>query len=52
MKRPQDMRDLFALSSVAESKTPERARMPGTGVARPIHISGYDRKVHDFLRDS
>jgi hypothetical protein len=48
MKRSQDMPDLFALSAVAESKTPERARMPGTDAARPIHISGYDRKVHDF----
>jgi hypothetical protein len=48
MKRSQDVPDLFALSAVAESKTPERARMPGTDAARPIHISGYDRKVHDF----
>ena len=49
MKRPHDMGDLFALSSVAESKAPERTRMPGTGAVRPIHISGYDRKVHNFF---
>ena len=48
MKRPQDMHDLFTLSPVAESKAAEGARIPRTGAARPIHISGYDRKVHDF----
>ena len=48
MKRPQDMHDLFTLSPVAESKAAEGARIPRTGAARPIHISGYDREVHDF----
>jgi hypothetical protein len=48
MKRPPDMHDLFALSEAAESKVAERAQIPRTSASRPIHISGYDRKVHDF----
>src|SRR5438105_11086919 len=48
MKQPQDMRDLFALSAVAEPELSERARTPRIGSSRPIHISGYDRRVHDF----
>jgi hypothetical protein len=48
MKQPPDMHDLFALSEAAESKVAERAQMPRTRASRPIHISGYDREVHDF----
>src|SRR6202521_125644 len=54
MKRPQDMHDLFALSEVAEPEPAERPRMPKTSTARSIHISrsihvsGFDRRVHDF----
>jgi hypothetical protein len=56
MKRPQDTPDLFALKEMADPEVAERVRMPRTSAvssthyhtSRPIHYSGYDRKVLDF----
>ena len=54
MKRPQDTPDLSTLNEMAEPQLAERVRMPRTSAAssihtsRPIHSSGYDRKVLDF----
>src|ERR1700681_2680962 len=45
MKRPQDMPDLFALNEMAEPRTSSAS---STHSSRPIHSSGYDRKVLDF----
>lgn len=42
------MRDLFLESEAAESAPANRATMLRTGLSRPIHVSGYDRKVGDF----
>ena len=42
------MRDLFAQGEAAGTEAVARARAPRAGVSRPIHISGYDRKVGDF----
>ncbi len=42
------MTDLFARSAAGEPGPAERARAPQTGIARPIHISGYDRQLRDF----
>jgi hypothetical protein len=54
MKRAQDTPDLFALNEMAEPQLAKRVLMPRTSAARsihasrPIHSSGYDRKVLDF----
>ena len=48
MKPAQAIRDLFALSEVAEAGTAEPARIFENRISRPIHVSGYDRKVNDF----
>jgi hypothetical protein len=48
MEGPRDVRDLFAQSEVGEPELAERAQAPRTSIARPIHISGYDREVRDF----
>jgi len=48
MKPVQAMRDLFASDEVAEANTTEPARIFDSRISRPIHISGYGRKVHDF----
>jgi len=48
MKQPQDMHDLFASCEVAQPELAERARVFRSRTSRPIHISGYDRKVQDF----
>jgi hypothetical protein len=48
MKRSQDVRDLFALSEVTRPELTEPARIFRTRTGRPIHISAYDRKGHDF----
>ena len=42
------MRDLFAQGEAAEPEAVARARALRVRVSRPIHISGYDRKVGDF----
>jgi hypothetical protein len=42
------VRDLFAQSEVAEPELAKRAQAPRASIARPIHISGYDREVRDF----
>ena len=42
------MRDVIAQSEAAEPDFAKRARERGIGVGRPVHISGYDRKTHDF----
>ncbi len=42
------MRDLFLESEAAEPVQPNRAPALRAGVSRPIHVSGYDRKVGDF----
>ena len=48
MERPRDVRELFVQSEVSDPELAKRARTPRTGIARPIHISGYDRKVRDL----
>src|SRR6516164_4381602 len=48
MKPARGMRDLFALSEVAQAGTAEPARIFRGKTSRPVHISGYDREVHDF----
>jgi hypothetical protein len=47
MKPAQAMRDLFALSEVAQAGTAEPTRIFRGKTSRPIHISGYDREVHE-----
>ena len=42
------MRDLFAQGEAAGTEPAKAARAPRAGFSRPIHISGYDRKVGDF----
>jgi hypothetical protein len=45
---PPGVRNLFAQVEAAETEAVARAPAPRVGVSRPIHISGYDRKVGDF----
>jgi hypothetical protein len=45
---PRGVRDLFAQVEAAGMEAVARPRALWVGVPRPIHISGYDRKVGDF----
>ena len=42
------MRDLFLESEAAEPVQANRVPALRAGLSRPIHVSGYDRKVGDF----
>ena len=42
------MRDLFLESETAEPVQANREPASRAGLSRPIHVSGYDRKVGDF----
>ena len=42
------MRDLFLESEAAEPVQANRDPALRAGLSRPIHVSGYDRKVGDF----
>ncbi len=45
---PRGVRDPVAQGEAAGTEAVARARALRAGVSRPIHISGYDRKVGDF----